>query len=212
MQPLSASQMEVLEEATSAYQGAVGRAAGYLMGRGIKREEAATHRLGVVEDPIPGHEKFQGMLAIPYLDRYDRPISMRFRCLQEHDHRKHYHGKYMSLPDEPVRLYGIKDIFEAGDVIHTTEGELDRIVLKRLGLHVVGVPGAETFAWRHQKMLAGFSRIWHWADPDEAGANLVRTMTKRLRNTKPVKLEAGDVTDTYKQGGLEALRAIAEAL
>ncbi|MBB5833389.1 DNA primase [Kribbella italica] len=199
--------MELLEEATSAYQAAVTPAvARYLLDRGISREAAVTNRLGVVSDPFPGHGKFQGFLAIPYLDKDGRPLTIRFRCLQDHNCRDLFHGKYMTIADDIPRMYGIGAIHLAGDEIHVCEGELDAVVLRMLGLHAVAVPGAKMWANRHRRMLAGFSRVYVWADPDDAGAELTAKITRALRSAKPVRLTA-DVTDTYLAGGADAIFA-----
>ncbi len=207
LRPLSDSQMELLEEATSAYQAAVTPAvARYLLNRGISREAAVTNRLGVVSDPFPGHGRFRDFLSIPYLDKDGCPLTIRFRCLQDHNCRDHGHGKYMTIPGDIPRMYGIASIFEADDEIHTTEGELDRIILRQLGFHVVGLPGANMWKNRHRRMLAGFSRVYHWGDPDDAGADLTAKITRALRSAKPVRLTA-DVTDTYLAGGAEAIFA-----
>ena len=209
MQPLTASQMEALEEAVASYEAALTvDAARWLVDRGLDREVVSTHRLGVVADPFPGHQRYAGMLAIPYLDKDGRPLSIRYRCLEEHDHRAAYHGKYNSMPDEPARLYNIEAIFRARDEIHVTEGEFDALILNKIGLPAVAAPGANGFAWRHQKMLAGFSRIWVWGDPDEAGAEFNRKLTKRMGRAKAVRMRVGDVTDTYLAGGADALLAL----
>lgn len=206
LRPLSASQMEMLEEAVARYQAAVTRpVAAYLKARGIDRDTATTSRLGVVSDPAPGHERFKGFLAIPYLNKDGAPLSVRFRCMEEHTHRDFGHGKYMSLPDEPARLYGIASIFRAGEEIHLAEGELDGIILNKVGLPAVALPGAHSWSPRHRVMLSGFNRIWVWGDPDDAGADLIRKVTRSMPRAKVVQLRDGDVTDTYKAGGAEAL-------
>ncbi|MFI5840518.1 toprim domain-containing protein [Catenuloplanes sp. NPDC051500] len=183
-------------------------AARWLAARGISRDTALTARLGVVDDPMPGHARYAGMLAIPYLDRAGEPLQLRFRCIQDHDHRAHHHGKYNSVAGDPVRLYGIDSLHEAGDEIHVTEGEFDRLVLRQLGLHAVCVPGANLFQPRHRRMLAGFSRIWTWGDPDDAGAELNAKIARGLRQAKAVNLRDGDVTDTFLKGGAPALLSL----
>lgn len=207
MRPLSDSQREALEEATSAYQAQLtADVAGFLLARGIDREVAATARLGVVLDPFPGHGRMRGWLAIPYLDRNGQPLQIRFRCPEEHNHRAFGHGKYMTPTGNPARMYGIESIHQAGDEIHVTEGELDREILRhKLGVHAVGVPGVESWKGRHSRMLAGFSRIWVWGDPDDAGANFVQRVIRSLRQAKGINLRLGDVTDTYLAGGMDAL-------
>jgi DNA primase len=197
----------MLEEATSAYQAALTPAAArYLLDRGIGREEAATHRLGVVGDhPFPGHERFRGMLAIPYLDRNGKPLTIRFRCLEDHDHRAAFHGKYNTVKDDPPRMYGVEDVHRAGDTIDVTEGELDRIVLKKLGLYVVGIPGASLWLPRHRRMLAGFSRVRVWGDPDDAGSEFTARIGRGLRSARGMRLRDWDVTDTYMHMGAQPL-------
>lgn len=206
MQPLSASQMEALEEAVSSYQAAVtATAARYLESRGIGQAEASTFRLGVVGSPQPGHSRYAGMLCIPYLDKDGNPLTVRFRCLEQHEHRDHYHGKYNSLPDDPSRMFNVRAIFRAQDSIHVTEGELDAVILNKIGFHAVAIPGANNFKWRHRKMLAGFSRVWVWGDPDEAGAEFTNKITKSMRQARGVPLRDGDVTDTYMKHGAKHL-------
>jgi hypothetical protein len=208
--PLSDSQREALEEATASYAGAVtAGAAKYLVARGIDRATAATHRLGVVGDPFPGHERFRGWLAIPYLDKDGKPLSMRFRCFQDHNHRDFGHGKYMSMTDEPSRVFNVRGIHLADDTLHVAEGEFDTMVLcKVFDGCASGFPGARSWSGHHRRMLAGFSKVYVWGDPDEAGAEFVQKVTRQVRTAKGVRLRGGDVTDTYLAGGAAALLAL----
>lgn len=206
LRPLSDSQREALEEATSAYQAAVTEAdARWLLGRGLSPEVADTFRLGVVHNAIPGHSRFEGFLAIPYLDKDRRPLSLRFRCLAAHDHREHGHGKYMSIAGEPPRVFNIKAIHEAEDEIHVCEGEFDAITLTAIGLPAIAIPGAQGWRNHHRRMLAGFSRVWVWGDPDDAGMEFNNKVTRALRQAKAVRLRDNDVNSTYQDGGAEAL-------
>lgn len=182
----------------------------YLHARGIGRAEAVTHRLGVVADPAPGHERMRGFLAIPYLAHDGHPLTIRFRCLQQHDHREHFHGKYMSVPDDPARIYNVGAVHAFGDQLHIAEGELDAIVLNKVGLPAVAVPGAQNWAPYYRRMFAGFSRIYVWGDPDEAGADLVNKATRALRAARAVPIKGGDVTDIYTTQGAEALHELAK--
>lgn len=208
LSPLSESQLESLEEATASYEASMTKdAASYLKARGLDRDVAVAARLGVVADPMPGHERFRGWLAIPYLDKDGQPLTIRFRCLQQHEHREFGHGKYMSLPDDPPRMFNIGAIHRAGDEIHVTEGELDALVLNKIGLPAVAVPGAHLWKPRHRVMLAGFNRIWVWGDPDDAGADFTNKITRSLVRAKGVRLRTGDVTDEYIRGGAEAVLA-----
>lgn len=211
MRPLSDSQREILEEAATSYQQAVSvDVARYLQARGIGQAEAATFRLGYVADPHPGHEHVRGRLAIPYLGHDGRVLSIRFRCLGQHKCSDLNHGKYMSLRGEPTRMYNVPALHAAGDEIHLTEGELDAIILSKIGLHAVAVAGNHAWAGRHRRMLAGFSRVWTWADPDQAGSELTNTVTRALVTAKPVRLREGDVGETYLKHGAEHLLSLLE--
>lgn len=206
LRPLSDSQREAAEEATATYQAALTRdAAVYLSARGIDRSVAATFRLGVVSNPFPGHSRFTGFLSIPYLDRERKALTLRFRCLQEHDHRAYGHGKYMSLPEDPARVYNIKSIHEADDEIHVCEGEMDAITLNVIGLPAIAIPGAQGWRPHHRRMLAGFSRVWVWGDPDDAGAQFTQKVTNSLRQAKGVRLQGDDVNTTFIKHGEQAL-------
>lgn len=210
LQPLSALQQEAVEEAVSSYQAAVtADAARYLHARGIDRATAATFRLGVVADPRPGHERFRGFLAIPYLDKNGQALTMRFRCLAEHNHRDFAHGKYMSLPHDPARVFNVGAIHRAGDTIEVTEGEFDSMILTKLGLYAIAIPGATGWRGHHRRMLAGFNRVRVWGDPDDAGADFTNAVMRSLpRSAQGMRLKGGDVTETYMAGGADAVLAL----
>jgi DNA primase len=198
----------MLEEAVAAYQEAVtGEVASYLVGRGIGRAEAATFRLGYVADPQPGHSYVRGRLCIPYLGHDGHPLMVRFRCLRPHDHKDKAVDcpKYMTLAGDESRMFNVRAIHEAGSEIHLTEGELDAVILTKIGLHAVAIPGVHNWKGRHRRMLAGFSRIWTWADPDDAGSDLTNTVTRALPAAKPVRLREADVTDTFMKYGAQHL-------
>lgn len=209
MEPSSESQREALEEAVTSYHAAVTpEAARYLVSRGIDRQVAATSLLGVVADPFPGHERYRGFLSIPYLRFDGQPVGIRFRCLADHTHREFGHGKYMSISGDPVRTYGVQAIHRAGDTIHVAEGEFDSLILGKVGMPAIAIPGANSWNGRHRRMLAGFKRVYVWGDPDDAGADFTNRICRALRSARGVRLRKGDVTDTYLAGGADALHAL----
>lgn len=209
LRPLSDSALADLEEATAAYQAALTPdVARYLAARGISREAARLFRVGVVADPRPGHSRFEGWLAIPYLSRDGEPLSMRFRCLAEHDHRQAGHGKYMSITGEPGRVFNVGAIHRADHTLHVCEGELDAVILTQLDLHAIAIPGANAWNSHHRRMLLGFTKVWAWGDRDDAGETFNRTICAALRSARPARLRSGDVTDTYLSGGAAALHEL----
>lgn len=178
-------------------------AARYLAARGIGAAEAAGHLLGVAADPMPEHEKRAGWLAIPYLLSDGRPVDVRFRCIEQHDCR---HGKYASVSGAPPRIYNVGAIVRAGAEIHVTEGEFDCMILTKLGFNAVALPGATSWQPRWKEALAGFSRVFVWADPDKAGMEMLSTLSGQLRGVTRVRLTE-DVSDTYLSGGQAAIEA-----
>lgn len=211
MRPLSALQREALEEATKTYQEARTSDAGlYLMDRGLDPETVDMFRLGSVVDPHPGHQHYRGWLAIPYLGVDGHPLSIRFRCIRDHDCRDHGHGKYQFVTGESVRMFNVGAIARADDTIHVTEGEFDAMILEQCGLHAVALPGVNHYRSHHRRLLAGFSRVWVWADPDDAGAELLNRITRSLMQAKGVRLTVGDVTETYLSGGADAIHELIE--
>lgn len=173
-------------------------------------------RLGVVEDPEPAHWNYQGMIAIPYFASDGHPVAIRFRCIQNHDHRAHHHGKYNSVTGSDNRLYNVPAIArQAGrgkGFIHLTEGEFDAMILNQAGFPAIAAPGATTWVPRHSVMLEGFDQVYVWGDPDKAGAEMVQKVEKELRGSAvPIRLTEGDVNETYLAGGVEALQDAFEA-
>lgn len=209
--PLSDSQRESIEEAVLRYEQSMTPAgASYLAARGITKEIAEDFRLGAVCDPAPGHNRYVGWLAIPYLGKGRAPKTVRFRCLQDHVHRDFGHGKYLTLPGDPARVYNVRSIHEAGDEIHVAEGEFDAMILNKVGLPAVAIPGAKAWERHHRRMLAGFSRVWVWGDPDDAGADFTNAVSRSLKQAKGVRLRSGDVTENYLEGGRERLLSLIE--
>lgn len=190
------------EQAATAYQEALGedvRVARYLLDRGISEEAAVTFRLGVVATTEFGH--YIGRLAIPYLDRNGAPLGFRFRCLREHRCKDHDCPKYLSVSGAPSRVFNVGAIHRAGNEIHLTEGELDAVILNQLGHFACAIPGASGFQGHHRRMLAGFSRVYVWGDPDAAGSNFINDVSNRLNSAKGIRPPSGDVTETYLEHG-----------
>lgn len=211
LRPHSATQRKMLELAVQRYSSHLEwdlEGLQYLEARGIDESAAGSARLGLVsDDPLPGHERLKGWLCIPYLDGEGNPLQVRFRCIQDHNHREHGHGKYYSLPGEPSRMYSVGSILRAGTEIHLCEGEINALVLNMIGLHAASVAGAQSWKPHHRRMLAGFSRVWVWGDPDEAGAEFVGKVTRSMWQAVPLQL-AQDVNDTYLNGGREELMRV----
>lgn len=164
--------------------------------------------LGFVDEPLVGHENYRGMLAIPY--RRWAPghpwsvVSMRFRCLKEHDHQNH--GKYMSLPGYRPRLFNTVALTEPSDYVCITEGEIDAITAQVSGVPAVGVAGAHCWQDHFPELFRGYQTVYVLTDGDEAGWKFGERVAADLSNAKVVPFSDGeDVNSFVAKNGPQAL-------
>ena len=151
------------------------------------------------------------MLAIPYL----RPTSdgslfvasIRFRCLEDHEHDMHYHGKYNTVAGDRPRMYNTQALVESGDSIAICEGEIDAITAEVCGIHAVGIPGIQLWKRHFRDPFLGYEKVFVLADGDEAGRQLAATVMKDLPNARHIPMPPGmDVNDVVLKHGPSALR------
>ena len=152
----------------------------YLSDHAIGFALASSYRLGIVRVPLPGDERFTGMLSIPYLTA-NGVRAMKFRNLR-------YDGetgiKYSAPAGQKPRLYNTGAYFAAGDVIGLAEGELDAIAAtEHLGLPTMGIPGAEM--WHNSARIwspvfKDFRAVVLFADGDSAGRELAKDVAETV--------------------------------
>ena len=206
IEPISDTQLEWLEESVSSWSTALTDEVFdyYTEERGLEYETVAKFRLGVVDTPPPGRDYLQGWLSIPYLGSDGAPWKVRFR----RPPRSNSEAKYLDLPNWGPRMFNVRAIHEAvvgSDSISVCEGEYDAMILEQIGLHAVAIPGFKAWRPHHRRMLAGFSRVWVWADNDESGQALADTILTSMRQARQVQLACNDVTETFIQEGAECL-------
>lgn len=214
MQKLSQSQKNFLREATHRYHDQLpgSPADEYLATRGLGwpslAERVGKFRLGFVGEPLPGHEQFRGFLAIPYL-RWSQEhgwavVSMRFRCIEEHDHKGH--GKYMTVAGDRPRLFNTLALLKDSPSIAITEGELDAITAQMCGVPAVGVPGAQAWQPYFREPFLGYKDVFVLADGDDAGLQFGNTVAASLPNAKLIPMPQGeDVSSLVQTKGADAL-------
>jgi hypothetical protein len=166
---LSKQQRATLQTAAEAYhQQATPRAVSYLEARGLDRDAASGHLLGEVCDPLPGHERFTGMLSIPYLSRAG-VLGFKFRCMGDHDCKPLKHPKYDSPSGQRARLFNVNALLDRGDTIAIVEGEMSALIVQTVtGVPTVGTPGTQ-WAKEHPhwpRCFTDFDRIFVIADHD----------------------------------------------
>jgi DNA primase len=201
---LSVTQRRSLERATMEYLRHLEEALDYLGRRGITEEVARSAGLGVVRNPIPGHEYLEGRLAIPYLTD-DGPVNMNFRCIEAHDCKAAKHAKYMMWAGLETNLYGVQAIRQADDWIAVSEGEIDSLTLKMCGIPAVGIGGATKWEEHWNNVFEDFTRIYVFQDGDEAGKKFGDVLVREVGAIRIALPSGQDVNSVYMQYGPDQL-------
>ncbi len=194
----SQSQKESLTRAAKFYHSALHEAEEYLAERGITLEQATKARLGVVLEPLTGHEAYLNRLAIPYLTR-SGVVDLRFRAMDATE------PKYMGLTGATTHLYNVGAFFRASSYISICEGEIDTITLDMAcGIPSVGVPGVNNWKRHYTRLLQDFEKVFLFADGDNAGNEFGKSLAKELSNLVIVHMPEGeDVNSMYRIHGAE---------
>lgn len=204
---LSKEQRRFLESTASQYAEHIEDAEAWLEGRGVELENARYEGLGVVRNPPAIHEQYEGRISIPYITDHG-PVAIRFRCMKDHNCKEQGHGKYLSVKNGATTLYGVRSFDDATDWIGITEGEIDSIILRQIGIPAVAIPGASTWQDHWVNVFEDLSRVYVFADADASGEGLYKKLRDRLTGIQvlEVKLPQGeDVNSTFLKYGAEAI-------
>ncbi|MER6086556.1 topoisomerase [Streptomyces bluensis] len=186
-------------------------------------EVAGRFGLGYVASALPGHERYLGSLCIPYI----RPAggehgvaTCRFRCIaddcvkdsdglyffQKGEKERHQgHGKYMSLPGDPPRLYNTSALIEPSPLLAVVEGEFDAQSWTLAGVPSVGAPGTGTWRDYWTPALLGYEVVYLIAE-DEPGLVFMDQLAADLPNGKVIKMtDSQDSNSVLANFGREAL-------
>ena len=195
---LSTSHRQFLVRATTQYASHIQEAKDYLLTRGLSVDEARMFHLGVVVDPLPGHEAFKGRLAIPYITP-NGVVDIRFRAINGED------PKYMGMIGARTTMFNTQAVFAATSYICVTEGEFDCIVMSVKTKHpTVGIPGANNWKGFYSRILDDFDTVIVLADGDNAGLEFAKKISRELPNVNIVQMPEGeDVNSTYINLGRE---------
>lgn len=195
---LSPAQKALLERASKQYEANIQLAAEYLESRGLSLEDAKNARLGVVVEPVSGHEAFYGRLSIPYITPTG-VVDIRFRSLGVEE------PKYMGLPGARTGMYNVRGLWEAMDIIAVTEGEIDALTLHhKVGVPAVGIPGANSWKPHYTRLLQDYDTIFVFADGDQPGRDFAKKVAKELRGVIQLEMPEGeDVNSMYLKYGAD---------
>ena len=183
---LSNSQRQFLLQATQRYAGTIELAKEYLSSRHLSVEEASIFHLGVVADPLPGHEPYKGRLAIPYITP-SGVVDIRFRAMHNED------PKYMGLVGAKTTMFNTKACFVADKYICVTEGEFDCIMMGVKTQHpTIGIPGANNWKPHYAKILDDFEIVIVLADGDAAGLEFGKKISREIGNVNIISMPEGE--------------------
>ena len=183
---LSSLQRQFLLQATQRYASKIELAKDYLSSRHLSVEEASTFHLGVVEDPLPGHEAYKGRLAIPYITP-SGVVDIRFRAIGNED------PKYMGLVGAKTTMFNTQACFVADKYICVTEGEFDCIMMSVKTMHpTIGIPGANNWKPHYAKILDDFDVVIVLADGDSAGLEFGKKISRELSNVNIISMPDGE--------------------
>ena len=180
------------------YHSALHEAEEYLAERGITMEAAEKARLGVVLDPLTGHEQYVNRLAIPYLTK-SGVVDIRFRSLG------HEEPRYMGLTGASTHLYNVGAFFRASTYICICEGEIDTITLDYVcNIPAVGVPGVNNWKKHYTRLLSDFEKVFLFADGDNAGTEFAKSLSRELSSLVIIQAPEGeDVNSMYRVHGAD---------
>lgn len=174
----------------------------YLRQRGITKEAQNYFHLGFVKDPEPAERAYEGMLSIPYITANGDVVGIKYRYL---DDRK---SKYRSsLGFEAKRMFNPFVLTQRHSRIYITEGELDTVVLKQIGVPSIAIPGATNWtvaaarALRNREVVV----LADGDDSNEEGLNLGKRICKDVDNASLVLMYGTDVNQFFLDNGKDEL-------
>lgn len=213
MERLSESRKQLLANAVSTFHAALpgSPAEDLLRARGLHDDGPITEqvkklRLGYVQDPLPGFEKYVGRLAIPYLRRHPRHgwfcISMRFRRIGDDE----YTPKYEGMSGDRTRLYNAQALNAPSPVVGLCEGELDAVTGTVAGIPTVGVPGAQNWKPHYTPLFKGYDKVYVFVDGDEPGQKFADHVSQVIPQAIQISCGAGeDLNSLFQRGGADAI-------
>lgn len=220
MQLPTEEQKLFFETAASQYQRDLATdtsAQAYLQSRGIGPQVASTFRLGVLRNPLLGHEQFRGRLSIPYITPRGGVVTFTFRCLQDHvcndtvlyigkDGKPRKCKKYRAPDGMERTLYNVMDFRKDTDTIYICEGEIDALTLSTCGFAAVAVPGVHQWKDHFTRCFIEYPKVFVVADGDEAGYRLGAFLSTEIKARAVRPPQGEDINSIFAKGGSDAVQ------
>ncbi|MER5883109.1 topoisomerase [Streptomyces sp. NPDC001941] len=186
-------------------------------------EQAGLFGMGFVASALPGHERYGGHLAIPYLRPAggDAVATVRFRCINDRcvkrpdgtyfvqagESEQHEgHGKYQTLPGDVPRLYNTAALILPSPVLVVVEGEFDTQSWAAADVPAVGAPGTGTWRDYWTPALLGYESVFLIAE-DGPGLAFMDQLASDLPHGKVIEMPGDrDSNSVFLSDGPEALR------
>jgi hypothetical protein len=216
-----ANSVEVARTYHETYEGSPAQA--YVTARGLG-DAATGFGLGYVASAIPGHERYRGHLTIPYLrpaGGEDSVATVRFRCIDdkcvkdsdgtyffERQQKEQHegHGKYLTLPGDPPRIFNTSALIRPSPVLVVVEGEFDAMTWDLCGVAAVGAPGAGSWRDYWSPAFRGYKTLYLISE-DPAGFKFMETLAAEMPNAKIIEMSGNlDSNSTYLLEGPQGLR------
>lgn len=161
--------------------------------RGLSVDKQAYFKLGFVKEPIPGHEKFEGRVVIPYVTRAGI-VGMKFRAIADD-----VKAKYLNLPRQQPRIFNPEAFFSSKPYIAICEGEIDAMTAHSRLLPAVGLPGVSSWQEWFARPFDGYETIYVLADNDDKGQgqNFAEEIAERLENVRITPMPEGMDVNTF---------------
>ncbi|MEO3857463.1 toprim domain-containing protein [Acrocarpospora sp. B8E8] len=170
--------------------------------RGLTAQTIDHFGLGVVDDPLAGHEQYAGRLAIPYLAPDGDVLSVRFRRLGEDG------PKYATVAGDIPRIFNAAVLEKNTSRIAVCEGEIDTMTAVQAGIPAIGVPGVSSWRPEWAMPLEQYDVVYVLADNDDTGQGreMGNLIAAQLDNVRVVLCPRGhDVNSLYLTHGKDAV-------
>lgn len=176
--------------------------------RGLRPFWIKQFKLGWVQEPARGHERYVGRISIPYLTAHGEVRGLRFRRIDGE------RPKYDGDPGVQAHLFAVR--YASERLVYVTEGEFDCMIVHQIGKRAVGVPGANHFkrewrwAFRHAGLVIG---VLDGNGDTKAAAMFKTGLAQSLRDMPPTLLfkqmpEGHDVNSLFLEDRKALLREL----